>query len=113
MSNSYADAHEKSITDPAAFWGPIADDCFWYKKWDKVLDDSNIPFYRWFTGGVTNSCYNAVDLHVQEGRGDQAAIIYDSPVTDTKKPIPITNSKNRCPCLPAPLRPRASPRETG
>ena len=82
MSNSYADAHEKSIADPDGFWGPIAEDCFWYKKWDKVLDDTNKPFYRWFTGASTNTCYNAVDIHVEQGRGDQVAIIYDSPVTD-------------------------------
>ncbi|MCA1785427.1 MAG: AMP-binding protein, partial [Desulfobacteraceae bacterium] len=83
MSNLYDQAHEQSIKDPAGFWGPIAEECHWYKKWDKVLDDSNKPFYRWFVGGETNTCYNAVDLHVDEGRGDQAAIIYDSPVTDT------------------------------
>lgn len=83
MSNLYDQAHEQSIKDPEGFWGPIAEDCHWYKKWDKVLDDSNKPFYRWFVGGETNTCYNAVDLHVDEGRGDQAAVIYDSPVTDT------------------------------
>jgi propionyl-CoA synthetase len=83
MSNLYDQAYEQSIKDPEGFWGPIAEDCHWYKKWDKVLDDSNKPFYRWFVGGETNTCYNAVDLHVDEGRGDQAAVIYDSPVTDT------------------------------
>ena len=83
MSNLYDQAHEQSIKDPEGFWGPIAEDCHWYKKWDKVLDDANTPFFRWFVGGETNTCYNAVDLHVDEGRGDQAAIIYDSPVTDT------------------------------
>jgi propionyl-CoA synthetase len=83
MSNLYDQAHEQSIKDPAGFWGPIAEECHWYKKWDTVLDDSNKPFYRWFVGGETNTCYNAVDLHVDQGRGDQAAVIYDSPVTDT------------------------------
>jgi propionyl-CoA synthetase len=57
----------------------------WYKKWDKVLDDSNKPFYRWFKGGEINTAYNALDLHIDEGRGSQAALIYDSPVTDTIK----------------------------
>ncbi|MDD9304659.1 MAG: propionyl-CoA synthetase [Desulfobacter sp.] len=85
MSNLYANVYDQSINDPENFWGPVAEDCFWYKKWDKVLDDTNLPFYRWFKGGQTNTCYNAVDLHVQEGRGDQDAIIYDSPVTDTIK----------------------------
>jgi propionyl-CoA synthetase len=83
MSNLYDQAHAQSIKDPAGFWGPIAEECHWYKKWGSVLDDSNKPFYRWFAGGETNTCYNAVDLHVDQGRGDQAAIIYDSPVTDT------------------------------
>jgi propionyl-CoA synthetase len=83
MSNLYDQAYEQSIKDPEGFWGPIAEDCHWYKKWDKVLDDANTPFFRWFVGGETNTCYNAVDLHVDEGRGDQAAVIYDSPVTDT------------------------------
>jgi len=83
MSNLYDQAYEQSIKDPEGFWGPIAEECHWYKKWDKVLDDTNVPFFRWFVGGETNTCYNAVDLHVDKGRGDQAAIIYDSPVTDT------------------------------
>ena len=95
MSNSYAEAYEKSINDPDGFWGPLAEDCFWYKKWDKVLDDSNKPFYRWFTGGQTNTCYNAVDLHVEEGRGDQTAIIYDSPVTDTIKKYTYNDLKEQ------------------
>ncbi|WP_300462378.1 propionyl-CoA synthetase [Desulfobacula sp.] len=83
MVNLYAEAYAQSINDPDKFWGSVAEDCHWYKRWDKVLDDSNKPFYRWFTGGETNTCYNAVDLHVDNGRGDQDAIIYDSPVTDT------------------------------
>ena len=63
--------------------GKIAEECHWTKKWDKVLDDSRKPFYRWFTGGELNTCYNALDLHVDNGRGDQTALIYDSPVTKT------------------------------
>ncbi len=85
MSNPYIDAYEASMKTPDLFWGKAAEDLFWYKRWDKVLDDSNKPFYRWFTGGVTNTCYNALDYHVENGRGDQAALIYDSPVTDTFK----------------------------
>jgi propionyl-CoA synthetase len=85
MSNDYESAYVQSIRDPAAFWGRVAEDCHWYKKWDKVLDDSRKPFYRWFTGGELNTCYNALDLHVDHGRGGQAALIYDSPVTRTVK----------------------------
>ncbi|MBF0526192.1 MAG: propionyl-CoA synthetase [Deltaproteobacteria bacterium] len=87
MTNRYDEAFSKSINDPNGFWGEAAEDCHWYKKWDKVLDDSRKPFYRWFVGGELNTCYNAVDFHVENGRGDQAAIIYDSPVTETKKTI--------------------------
>ena len=83
MSNPYVEAFESSIKTPDVFWAKAAEDLFWYKKWDKVLDDSNKPFYRWFTGGIVNTCYNALDYHVENGRADQIALIYDSPVTDT------------------------------
>ncbi len=74
-------AFDRSIRDPEGFWGEAAEAVHWYKKWDKVLDDSNKPFYRWFAGGVVNTCYNALDLHVENGRADQLALICDSPVT--------------------------------
>jgi propionyl-CoA synthetase len=85
MTNLYDEAFQKSLNDPEGFWGEAAEDCHWYKKWDKVLDDTNKPFYRWFVGGEINTCYNALDLHIDSGRGDQLALIYDSPVTDTIK----------------------------
>ena len=85
MTNLYDAAYQKSINDPNGFWGEAGENVHWYKKWDKVLDDSNLPFYRWFRGGEINTCYNALDLHIEQGRGDQAALIYDSPVTDTIK----------------------------
>ena len=81
----FDDVYRHSLDDPEAFWGAAAEDIFWFKRWDRVLDDSKPPFYRWYPGGVTNTCYNALDRHVAEGRGDQAALIYDSPVTDTKQ----------------------------
>jgi propionyl-CoA synthetase len=87
MTNPYDDAFAKSINDPEAFWGQAAEDVHWYKKWDKVLDDSNKPFYRWFVGGEINTCYNALDFHIENGRGSQDALIYDSPVTKTIKKI--------------------------
>lgn len=85
MTNLYNEAYERSINDPDSFWGEAAENCHWYKKWDKVLDDSNKPFYRWFTGGQINTCYNALDYHIENGLGDQDALIYDSPVTNTIK----------------------------
>ncbi|MBF0328176.1 MAG: propionyl-CoA synthetase [Nitrospirae bacterium] len=79
----YEEIYQRSIKDPNGFWGEAAEGITWYKKWEKVLDDSNPPFYRWFKGGELNTCYNAIDRHVEAGRGDQTAIIYDSPVTNT------------------------------
>ena len=83
----YDEVFQRSIKDPEGFWGEAAESISWYKKWDKVLDDSNRPFYRWFTGGELNTCYNALDRHVEEGRADQVAVIYDSPVTDQVRKI--------------------------
>ena len=83
----YDEYFKRSIDDPDGFWGEAAEKISWVKKWDRVLDDTNKPFYRWFSGGVLNTCYNAVDRHVEAGRGDQPAIIYDSPVTDSKRII--------------------------
>lgn len=85
MSSRYDEVHKRSIEDPEGFWGEAADAIHWYRKWDKVLDDSKAPFYRWFTGGELNTCYNALDFHVEHGRSDQPALIYDSPVTETRK----------------------------
>ncbi|MFN4764807.1 acetyl-coenzyme A synthetase N-terminal domain-containing protein, partial [Gillisia sp. Q332] len=79
----FDDVYKSAMRDPAGFWGKAAEDIHWIEKWDKVLDDSDPPYYRWFAGGTLNTCYNAVDRHVKDGRGEQAAIIYDSPVTDT------------------------------
>ena len=66
-------------------WQRAAQDIHWYQAPETVLDSSNPPFYRWFPDGVTNACYNALDIHVEQGRGEQLAVIYDSPVTDTKR----------------------------
>ena len=87
MTNAYDRAYQASMQDRAGFWGDAAKAVTWIKPWDAVLDESNKPFYRWFPGGVLNTCYNAVDRHVEGGRGAQAAIIYDSPVTNTVRTI--------------------------
>jgi propionyl-CoA synthetase len=72
------------MTD-SQMWREAADNIYWYQAPEQLLDDSNPPFYRWFPDGITNACYNAVDIHVEQGRGEQAALIYDSPVTQTKR----------------------------
>ena len=78
---NYARAHRLSIEDPEGFWGEAARGIDWITAPSRILDDSRPPFYRWFSGGRLNTCFNALDRHVIAGRGDQPAIHYDSPVT--------------------------------
>ena len=81
----YRTEFERSLSDPDGFWAEAAEAIRWHSPPARVLDDRNAPFYRWFTGGELNTCDNAVDRHVDEGRGDQPALIYDSPVTGTQR----------------------------
>ncbi len=83
MPSSHAPVYARSLEDPEGFWARAAEDLHWERRWDRVLDDSRAPFYSWFAGGVLNTCYNALDFHVERGRGRQVALIYDSPVTGT------------------------------
>ncbi len=85
MSENYKTLYERSINDPEGFWGEAAEAIDWDRKWDRVLDADAEPAARWFVGGELNTCYNCVDRHVKAGRGDQAALIYDSPVTGQQK----------------------------
>jgi len=93
MSGNYNKSYTKSISDPEVFWGDAAKQIQWIKSYEKVLDDSRVPFYRWFRGGELNTCYNAVDYHCETGRGEQLAIIYDSPVTNTKRTLTYNELK--------------------
>ncbi len=77
--------YRQSLDDPEAFWAAAAEDVSWDRRWDRVLDDRDAPFYRWFSGGRLNTCYNALDRHVENGHGDRPALIYDSPVTDSRQ----------------------------
>jgi propionyl-CoA synthetase len=81
----YEEAFRQSVTDPDGFWGEAAKAIDWYRPPTMVLDRSREPFYRWFPDGVLNTCFNAVDRHVAAGRGDQPALVYDSPVTATTR----------------------------
>ena len=81
----YEAIHARSIDAPEEFWAEAAEQVHWFKKWHTVLDDSKQPFYRWFVGGEVNTCYNALDRHVENGRAEQTALIYDSPITETIK----------------------------
>jgi propionyl-CoA synthetase len=81
----YGEAFRRSVADPDGFWGEAAKAIDWYRPPSVVLDRSGAPFYRWFTDGVLNTCFNALDRHVAAGRADQPALIYDSPVTGTQR----------------------------
>jgi len=82
---AYADIFQASVEDPEGFWLGAAEAIDWYTKPTRALDASNPPFYRWFPDGELNVCHNALDRHVEAGRGEQAALIYDSPVTGTQR----------------------------
>jgi len=96
---SWQAAYECAARDPEGFWGEAAEELHWDRRWERVLDDSDVrdgvTFYRWFTGGQLNTCYNAVDRHVADGRGEQPAIIHDSPVTGTKTTITYAELQQR------------------
>ena len=81
----YSTTYKYAQNNPEEFWSEAAEQLVWQRRWDKILDDNNSPFTKWFSGGKINTCYNALDVHLAAGRGKQAAIIYDSPVTETKE----------------------------
>jgi len=83
QTGAYAAAHARSLEDPAGFWGEAAAAIDWEVAPTIVLDRSDAPYYRWFTDGRLNTCWNALDRHVAAGNGERTALIYDSPVTGT------------------------------
>ena len=84
MDQKLSDIYLKSLKEPENFWREIANDIFWFKKPTKILNKSKSPFYKWFEDGVTNTCYNALDLHIDDGLGEKIALIYDSSITGAK-----------------------------
>lgn len=94
-SPQYEAEYHQSIVNPEEYWANIAQDVVWTKKWDKVLDNSNPPFTKWFPGGEISLCYNAVDRHVDDGFGDQPAIIWDSPITGAKDVLTFKQLQSR------------------
>ena len=84
MSEKFKEIYQNSIQNPENFWKEVSDDIFWFKKPTKILNKSNPPFYKWFEDGVTNTCYNALDIHIDQGKGKRTALIYDSPITGNK-----------------------------
>ena len=93
--SKYLDTFNKSITDKENFWREVAEDVIWYEPFDEVLHTDGPPFYQWFKGGKINTCYNALDRHVDEGNGDRLALIYDSPITGNKSTYTYSVMRDR------------------
>src|ERR1700741_3114166 len=103
-TKDYLTAYRHSLDDPDTFWGQAAEAISWNRRWDRFLDYGDPPFVRWFPGGVLNTCYNAVDRHVERGRGKQAALIYDSPVTNTVQTFTYLELRDRVAQLAGAIR---------
>ncbi|MCC5955552.1 MAG: propionyl-CoA synthetase [Natronohydrobacter sp.] len=95
----YADLHARSISDPNGFWMEQAQAIDWITPPSKALFDGNAPLYEWFSDGVVNTCWNALDRHVAAGRGDQVAVIHDSPVTQSITKLTYTEMHDRVAAL--------------
>ena len=95
MNNNFKEIYDDSLNKPEEFWKNISEDVFWFKNPTKILNKSNPPFYKWFEDGITNSCYNALDLHIDQGRGDKTALIYDSPITGNKAKFTFNQLKQK------------------
>ncbi|MCK8482756.1 propionyl-CoA synthetase [Aliiroseovarius sp. S2029] len=101
---AYKDVYAAWQADPEAFWMDAAKAITWDKSPSKALFDENAPLYEWFSDGMVNTCYNAVDRHVENGRGDQVAIIYDSPITGNKAKITYAQLQNRVAAIAGALK---------
>jgi len=102
----YRDIYASWKADPEAYWLQAAQGIDWVKPPSRALNDARAPLYEWFTDSTVNTCWNAVDRHVEAGRGDQVAIIHDSPVTRTKHAITYASCKLGLPALRARCAPR-------
>ena len=94
MPTIYDRVYRRSLDDPESFWATAAEAIHWDRRWNTVRDDTRPPFHRWFVGGELNTCYNALDRHIDCGRGKQLALIYDSPVTDTIRRFTFTELRD-------------------
>ncbi|MBL39187.1 MAG: propionyl-CoA synthetase [Xanthomonadales bacterium] len=100
----YRQVHDRSLSDPEDFWSEAADAIDWERRWNNVLQSGEGPFDRWFAGGMLNTCHNALDRHVDGGRGEQIALIHDSPVTDTIERLSYRELRDRVALLAGVLR---------
>jgi len=106
MAGRYQQVYDAAMADPEKFWAAAAADLYWDKPWRQVLDASNPPFYRWFVGAETNTCYNALDRHIVAGHGDRPALIYDSPVTGVVRTFTVRELRDRVARLAGALKAR-------
>jgi propionyl-CoA synthetase len=104
MQGRYKAAYAEAKNDPLGYWARQAARVDWSKTWDKVLDDSNPPFYRWYPGAELNTCHNALDRHVAAGHGARTALIYDSPVTQTIRSYSYVELRDRVAKLAGAIR---------
>ncbi|MGR3462599.1 MAG: propionyl-CoA synthetase [Roseovarius sp.] len=102
----YKEIYARSLADPEGFWLEQAEAIDWARKPSKALFAENAPLYEWFSDGLVNTCWNAVDRHVEAGRDAQAAIIHDSPVTGIKQKISYAQLRSRVARLAGALRAR-------
>ena len=99
MPRGYAETYRRSIERPEKFWAEAAEAIDWERRWDRVLDVSRPPFYRWFLGARLNTCWNALDRHVEAGRGERVALIWDSPVTGQINQFTYRELRGEVACL--------------
>ncbi|MBL4807733.1 MAG: propionyl-CoA synthetase [Rhodobacteraceae bacterium] len=100
----YHETYQAAQNDPEKFWLEAAEAIAWVKKPTRALNDSNAPLYEWYSDGVMNTCYNALDRHVEAGRGDQIAVIHDSPMTQSSHEITYAEMLTRVASLAGALK---------
>ena len=93
--SKYQETFDYSLSNPKEFWSKAAEDVVWIKKFENVIHTDGPPFYKWFKGGKINTCYNALDRHIDEGNGDRIALIYDSAMTNSKKKFTYTELRDK------------------
>ncbi|MFJ6121461.1 acetyl-coenzyme A synthetase N-terminal domain-containing protein [Streptomyces sp. NPDC092129] len=99
--SSYHDTYRASLDGPEHFWQQAAAAIDWYRTPTRILDRSHPPFYRWFPNGELNTCYNALDRHIEAGHAERTALVHDSPVTSTRPPTPTRDCATKQPASPA------------
>jgi propionyl-CoA synthetase len=109
----YREVYEDWRSDPEGFWMRAAETIDWIRPPSRALDDSRAPLYGWYPDATCNVCWNAVDRHVEAGRGDRTAIIHDSPVTGSKAAISYSELRDRVARLAGALAGAASAKATG